>query len=383
MKNLCIAITSLMWLFLVACNDENNANKQIKIEINKNVELLGFVYFLGFEGPSIENNPGTVEINGVTMPKKEWHAYGYDFYEKYKAHSRSQNLVEAFTNASHLWLDYLINLLVQLEDFPNASLSENIEESYYLQFSQHHNPDEAKKKASAFIEALNRFHDEVDFETFLLESQDYYANVGNQIREKLPDAAFVSTMERFYKQEFDSYSLIPSLTVPKGMGFGLKYSIDGKTKVYNVFGALDKQSFQDRSQLDMGFGDENGLRELSTHEFAHSFVNHVVDQIPRVLISATSVLFEPIKAKMSEQAYNTWEVCLYEHFVRAGEVAIAEIMGDYVAAEALKRRYIESRKFVYLPIFLEELDRYRSNKKMPYLDFVNNAMERLRRVVEG
>ncbi len=37
-------------------------NKKLRIEINKNVELLGIGYFIGFEGVEIETK--TVEING-------------------------------------------------------------------------------------------------------------------------------------------------------------------------------------------------------------------------------------------------------------------------------------------------------------------------------
>ena len=64
------------------------------------------------------------------------------------------------------------------------------------------------------------------------------------------------------------------------------------------------------------------------HEFGHSFVNPVVDSIPPVDISKTERLFEPIKSAMEKQGYNTWKTCLYEHFVRAGEVVIAKLLDD-------------------------------------------------------
>ena len=50
------------------------ANDKLKIEINKNVELLGLAYFIGFEGQDIEFD--TVEVGGSKIAKKDWHNYG-------------------------------------------------------------------------------------------------------------------------------------------------------------------------------------------------------------------------------------------------------------------------------------------------------------------
>jgi hypothetical protein len=53
-----------------------------------------------------------------------------------------------------------------------------------------------------------------------------------------------------------------------------------------------------------------------------------VDKLPKEKFSQTELLFEPLKSKMSDQGYNTWKVCMYEHFIRAGEIMIAEKLGD-------------------------------------------------------
>jgi hypothetical protein len=57
-----------------------NPIKKLRIEINKNVELLGIGYFIGFEGVDIETK--TVEINGKKIPKKDWHNYGFWIYSE-------------------------------------------------------------------------------------------------------------------------------------------------------------------------------------------------------------------------------------------------------------------------------------------------------------
>jgi hypothetical protein len=183
-------------------------------------------------------------------------------------------------------------------------------------------------------------------------------------------------METFYKKTFDNYILAPSLTIPKGMGFGLNFTKRGNTRLFNVFGAFEAQSFQQINTLNLGFANPQRLRELSIHEFGHSFVNPIIDSLPQEQIAATERLFEPIKAVMEQQGYNTWRVCLYEHFVRAGEVVIANLLGDTVGAQMLQTHYINDRKFIYLPSIINKLEIYQK-KKQPYYKAALQAMDNL------
>ena len=99
--------------------------------------------------------------------------------------------------------------------------------------------------------------------------------------------------------------------------------------------------------MDLGFGNCQRLKELSIHEFGHSFVNPITDTLPQQLITGTEHLFDSLKEKMSLQGYNAWKVCLYEH-VRAGEVVVAELLGDTTASTRLRSEYIKDRGFIYL-----------------------------------
>jgi hypothetical protein len=128
----------------------------------------------------------------------------------------------------------------------------------------------------------------------------------------------------------------------------------------------------------MGFADEKHIRELSTHEFGHSFTNPLLEKIPQKLISETAILFDTIKAAMKDQGYNNWKTCLYEHFVRAGEVIIASNLGNDKDAEKLKADYITSRKFIYLPIMISELEIYSKNPGITYEQVVVRIMEKLK-----
>lgn len=353
--------------------------KAIEVQFNRNVEFLGFTFFLGSLGSQFEYNE---EVNNHQIKWKDWYAYDMALYHQYKSFLGNENLNTARqfierTDGTDLFL-----LFLQLEDFPNAKLDEDIEEKYYLVYSEKGDPEEAKRNASLFIDALNQFYTDLTFDSYFRENKKKYEHALQQIKDNLPDDAFIPAMEEFYKISFDEYVLVPSLTIPTGMGFGAKLEKEGKSSIYNIFGPLDVQRFENDAQLDMGFGNKKRLRELSTHEFGHSFVNQAIDHLPTEILQATESLFEPIKTAMVEQSYINWKYCLGEHFVRAGEVLIAQNLGKTKEAEALKADYIENRKFIYLPIILEELEKYDNDKRISYQEGVNKAMKKLKRLAK-
>jgi hypothetical protein len=353
------------------------ANDKLNIQINKNVELLGLAYFIGFEGDGIESE--VMEIGGKKILKKDWHNYGFMLYQKYKTFATSENLGKSFSIADHLWLDYIISLLLQVDDVPNAKLKESIDPSYYINFSKNRDAKEARRNVILFLEGFNGFCKEIDFDQYMIDSKIYYDRSIEELRKVLPKQDFIDMMEIFYRAEFESYALVPSLTIPKGMGFGLRYTFDERTNVFNVFGAFDFQTFNDPSKLKMGFDNEQRLRELSVHEFGHSFVNPIVVKLPEETFTKTEKLYEPLKAKMEEQGYNDWKVCVYEHFVRAGEIFISEKLGDKEWTEKLEKEYVRDRQFKYIPIILPELRKFSEGKYKTYYETVQKTMDRLMR----
>jgi hypothetical protein len=368
-------IISILILLTVFTLHAQTLHPKLKTAMNKNVELLGLAYFISFEGEDIENK--TIEIDGKRIAKKDWHRYGYYIFEKYKQFASSENLAGSLAVINDLWLDYLINLLLQLDDFPHAKLLPGIEKSAWINFSKKKDEAEARRNASLFLDGLNKFYKEIDFGKYLDETKSYYETSVKQVDNNLPTYDFIGTMEKFYRRSFESYSLIPSLTIPEGMGFGIKVTTENQTSIFNVFGAFDGQTFQQTEKMDLGFANPQRLRELSIHEFGHSFVNPAVDLIPDAMIVSTEKLFEPLKSAMSRQGYNTWKICLYEHFVRAGEVVIAELSGDKKGAERLRSDYINNRNFKYLPLIISELRNYNNGNKS-YSEAVFSIMEELR-----
>jgi hypothetical protein len=349
---------------------------KLSISFNKNIELLGFAYFIAFEGTNSETK--VLEIDGKEVLEKDWQNYGFHFYQRYKHLASSAKLKAVLEVTEHLWLSDVIPLLLQTDDFPNASLRPDIDEELYKSFSPKKNTEEARQQASIFLSACNDFYREVNFDHYLQNSVVYYKEAIMQINEHLPSTDFISVTEKFYRKSFDHYVLIPSLTIPKGMGFNSRDT----NNVFNVFGAVDYQHFLNTEIIDMGFGDRDKLRELSVHEFGHSFVNPEVHKVPKEILQQSASLFEPLRTVMEEQGYNNWTTCLVEHFVRAGEVVIAEQM-DIASSKRLRDEYINKRKFVYLPLITEELYVYKGDTNDNYLAMVNRVVQKLIRQIDN
>jgi hypothetical protein len=378
MKRIFILLLTTI-LFSLSGNAQSNrtglASKAIQVQFNKNVELLGLAYFVGYEGPALEGETDSI----VRKREIDKYAYSYYLYQQYKHYQNSENLAVVINSAYtyNLFLDYMSGLLVKLDDFPHATLTDDVEEKHYIRFSHTKNPAEAKANATLFIEAFNRLYKEINFDVYLQKNSSRYTNALEQVKSVLPSGNFIPAMESFYRQGFTKYILVPSLTIPAGMGFGMMHQAKGKTHIYNIFGAFDRQNFLDEKKLDMGFANEKRNRELSTHEFGHSFVNPVIDQLPEELISKTQHLYVPLQEVMTQQGYPTWKYCLDEHFVRAGEVMVARSLGNTKDAEDLQDHYVEERKFIYLPIIIKELEAYSQNHAMPYREAVDKAMKQL------
>lgn len=350
--------------------------QKLRVYFNRNVEFLGFAYFIGYEGLNSETKE--VEVDGKKMLEKDWQNYGYHFYQRYQTFANSKHMAAALVVAERLWLSDIIPLLLQVDDFPHAHIKDGIQVGHYSNFSESKDSADARRQANTFLEACNALYEEINFDAYLTASAAYYEAALKQVVTQLPDTGFIPALESFYRKKMDSYVLIPSLTIPKGMGFGPRFSSNGISRVFNVFGAYSQQTFIQTDNPDMGFDNKDKLSELSVHEFGHSFVNPVFYQIAVNKADSSAGLFKEIKTVMEAQGYNTWSSCLIEHFVRAGEVIMVEKLRGKAAADKLKEVYINERKFIYLPLIINELRLYEKNQKDTYLAVMERVLKQLK-----
>lgn len=353
--------TAILFLLLFFGRWAASRGGELPVRFHKNVEVLGLAYLIGFHGPELEADAG----------KKDLYPIAWRHFTEYRRFAQSPNLRASLGVADHLWLDYLIAFLLQVGEFPHARLTSEIPESTYLRFSLKNDKEEARVQAGLFLEGLNAFYREMDFERYWKKEAPVYEAAVREVKAHFPGDAIVSSIETFYRKKQGSYLLVPSLTLPAGMGFGIGREVKGKMTVVNVFGPVSRQYADSQ-----GFSDSQRIRDLTIHEFSHPFANPGIDAQQPADIAETEKHYESIRDVMTSQGYITWKACLYEYFVRAGEVVIARQSGREEDARRLLDYHTHERKFADLPVVVDVLSRYARTSAMSYTDAVKQVLDR-------
>lgn len=343
--------------------------KKIKVLYNLNFELLSLAYFLSNSYENIKDNNNTFDYDGKKVKVKDLFRLNLKIADRFKEYQKSENLniINGFFK-KHWYLDYT-KFVMNLSDFPNAKYQE--EKSNFKSLFQ------SKNEEIQFITALNNFYKEIRFDKYLSDYQPYYDEMISEIKNNLPDEDFISEMEHLYDKKAKGYFLNASLTMSFSQGFGI--ALDNE--IGYVFGALEfPTEINDLDNLSLGYSNSLKLRSISIHEFGHSFVNPVVDQVADSIIDKKEFLYEPIKEEMSNQAYSSWKISLYEHFVRAGEIFLANQLGDKETAQELSKDYIKNRHFIYLNQIIPAMEDWYNNEyfSKSYADFVKETIQNLK-----
>ncbi len=368
-------------LLFVSCASSNHCDlvalpgRQIEVRVNTNIELFGLFMQLDL-APDVLGNKDIVELDGRKAMWSDWYSGALRNYARFKQFEDGammktyrEVLKQGFYN------DLLIGFLLEVPEVPNARLTPQTDPEAILPFSKTGDRAEAERKAGEFLKGMNRFYHEINFADYLKDNQKFHDRMKADVSSNLPPAGFIWTMESFYGQRFNDYCLVPSLNIPTSMGFGKTHQ--ATRTVYNVFGPFSFQSF-DEANLDLGFNSVDKIRNLSVHEFGHSFVNACIDRVPVELIKQTEPLYSPLAEVMKKQSYTSWNACLYEHFVRAGEVIIARKLGNNAGAERKLAEDLQ-KGFAYLPQIVRELESFdqRANRQETYQERVVQIIQLL------
>jgi hypothetical protein len=350
--------------------------KTVQVKINKNIELFGLMWQLD-NGADILNLKDSVVIEGKKTLWADWYQIAARNYNRFKQFNDTplmkmyrENQTKGFTD------DFYVGFLLQVAEVPNAKLNSNTDESEIMRFSSKGNLTEAKQNATVFLEALNQFCNAVNFDNYLAENADYYGEIKREVLKNIPPENFLPTLEYFYQKTFNDYILVPSMNISTSAGFGKNHN--NLRTIYNTFGPFSFVSL-DKNKMDLGFDYPEKIKGLSVHEFGHSFVNPAIDKLPKDLIESTEYLFKPIKEDMAKVSYPVWTQCLYEHFVRAGEVMIGKKIGIIKDVDKSLQQNIDT-KFIYVPFIVKQLEEYDKNRNIykNYDDFVLKVMQRLK-----
>jgi len=205
-----------------------------------------------------------------------------------------------------------------------------------------------------FADKLRNFAQRTDFMRFYHAHKPLYDTLIAEVDSLFEGKNYVQTLEDFYGESRNSYSLILSPL------FSGNYGIPIKTEEgYGLYGVIGPCSLRGKRTT---FACLNYLESITLHEWSHPFVNPLVDQNYE-LFKKSIVLFEPIERMMQRQAYPNWRVTLYEHLVRAcGEIHLrAKTHKDFEKEKSLE--YHEGKGFWYISYIDSLLDVYESQRE--------------------
>ena len=191
------------------------------------------------------------------------------------------------------------------------------------------------------------------------------AGLGGQLSPEYPNV-LIDVLENFYGQQFAKYKIIPSLTFWPGPGFGF----EGENIAFFVLGPFNH---------DLNFNNTERLKTLAIHEFGHAFANHILETSCINIIEETRPLFDPIAESMYSQSYPKWSYCVDEHFVRAGEVLIPEMMNNKSLSESNLLFNTEEKNFIYLPFIVDQLRKYRILEGLSYEESAKKTLQDLKK----
>lgn len=187
-------------------------------------------------------------------------------------------------------------------------------------------------------------------------------------------------MEKYYGQKFKGYHILITPTMPltagednyRGMGVALntgKGTIACMIMSTNVMlaGKPDLNQY-----TAFGYNNPRITQFLAVHEIIHSFVNPQLDKYTKLIDRDSSLYTHALAELMKPQGIPDWKICVTEHFVRLGEIRIAEAMKDSKQANDLRKMHIDSFHFVLLPLLEKKIKEYekRRNVYLQFEDFI-------------
>ena len=347
---------------------------ELHFEIDPDVEFMGFIYHLSGLGRDAAANDALVQTERGEVPESAYRAVGVGVYEQYRAYEDSPTLAAVLERAGAADLSALLALFRGADPVSRPGSAYAVPDD--LARSLFPSSDSARARAQELAGLIADFAREVPFDAVLSERRACYDSMLAQVRASSPDPTLLALMESFYRQDFDAYVLVPSLLLPAGMAFGPKDVGSDGTRVYNVFGPMTAQAVG-RGECNPGFDSPVRLFELTVHEFGHSFVNHVVSDLPPSLVAGAEHRYGAVADAMRRQGYTNWETVLQEHFVRSGEVLLTRMAGRPSQSEALLRDYVKDRGFAYIPLVVPYLERYAGGHYGSYAEAVAAAVQGL------
>ncbi|MES2731219.1 MAG: DUF4932 domain-containing protein [Bacteroidota bacterium] len=322
--------------------------KKIKVEFNKNIELICALNNListeflkdSVADPYLYHTTRLMRLN----------------YEHFRSYSQHPAVVTIQQMSDKIGTGvYLLGLFYK----PLPEVEQQYPVSEVILQAIHPNLDSANQLVKAYFEQLAHFYLDTHFEEYFASNQSLYQLVIQEVSRNMPGNRFVPTLEAYYGAKKDDYHVIAMPFFKSNWGNSWQIEHKGKFQVYNIVSPLQAQVLGSNQRvLEAGYNNAAEIRNLSVHEFGHSFVNPFTMRAPyEEQINQYKHLFKPIP---KNGQYSDWLTIFNEHMVRAGEIRIALQLGQEKESKRLQEAY---KDWMYMPHFLEQLKQYEKNRK--------------------
>ena len=331
-----IKVLTLIMIFVFLCmsNTSFAEDSKFTIKIDPKLELLSIIQ-------SLTRWP---KFGAFTNLKHSYLNKINKYFGKYKDHPA----VKWFD--AHLFKGWSFDAppkgMICLSELPVLTITHTV-------------PDDILERAGGresfqkMVDLLNKFIKDTKFMKFWAANQELYQKFYDKLKNLIPYDKYVKLMEKYYGEKSEKFVFVPVILFHGGGYGGRQITSEGKISYY--FGGPHKV------ENDIPVFNEKKTRRLVFHEFGHSFVNNVVDQY-KDEINKYSHFFKYIERNMSRQAYSSWLISMYEHFVRLGEYVLLDMAG-FKDENISNYKSNLKRGFVFLPFLKDKVNEYLSDRK--------------------
>lgn len=337
--------------------------KNIKVEINYNIETLGLIYSLADSELVYSDFKGSAHLLKYFLKR-------FKKYEKHPAVIKMKELIKkGIFEASS------VTIGLYYTDFPE------FKEKYSYDYSGY---TEAEiKELNDFFRLARMFYVDADLKHFFKKQYKLYSKIEDEVKSVLPPKEYIKVLEDFHGIPMRDYIIIPSVFIPNYFNFGPTITTKNGTINYYVLGPTYDINIKNKINLknNLGFNDKEYLNSTAIHEFGHTFMRFIDKPQNMKLINSISYLnTKELQNKIYTQGYGSWKNVFEEHLVRTCEIVIAGKMGNEKLKEKLYNNYVNERGFKYIPIILKIIPEYESNrdKYKKFEDFLPRIIEELR-----
>lgn len=204
-----------------------------------------------------------------------------------------------------------------------------------------------------FPARLKEFAIDTKFHQFYNSHKEFYNSVIEKNAEVIKSKDYISSLEQYYGMKQNSYNIVLSPILAGGLGPSVKNS-DGKLDLYCILGENSLKGNE------LVYLNEESYRKVIFGIFSYPFVTPLVQE-KREEIFKYSKLFIPISEKMEGMYYPSWDICVWQHIVRAVEVREAYRTSGKEKYESEIRKY-KQEGFAYIEELAKRLEVYENNR---------------------